>query len=90
MEICKEDIRKRLYFQCKLGVIEAILDIFTVFCLSPLRCLLGKSNNEIEIKNHIQTFIDSKTPDFYSNGVHKLPIKWQEVIDNKGTYVIKK
>ena len=36
-------------------------------------------NNETELKNHIQTFIDSKPPGFYSKGIHKLPIKWQEV-----------
>jgi histone-lysine N-methyltransferase SETMAR len=47
-------------------------------------------NDESGLKHYIQTFFDSKSPDFYSSGIRKLPIKWQEVINNNGSYVIKK
>ena len=29
-------------------------------------------NNETELKNHIQTFIDPKPPDFYSQAAYKM------------------
>ena len=46
--------------------------------------------DETELKHYLQAFFDSKSPDFYSSGIHKLPLKWQEVIDNNGSYVNKK
>ena len=46
--------------------------------------------DETELKHYLQAFFDSKSPHFYSSGIHKLPLKWQEVIDNNGSYVNKK
>ena len=53
---------------------------------------LSKRNftDEIELKLYFQVFFGSKSPDFYSSGIPKLPLEWQEVINNNGSYVYKK
>ena len=53
---------------------------------------LSKRNftDEIELKLYFQVFFGSKSPDFYSSGIPKLPLEWQEVINNIGSYVYKK
>ena len=40
------------------------------------------------IKSAIQSFIDSKAPEFWSNGIQKLPELWEKIIDSNGEYLI--
>ena len=35
-------------------------------------------------KKHLKLFFVSKSASFFSDGIRKLPIKWQKVIDNNG------
>ena len=44
--------------------------------------------DEDSVKRHIDCFFDSKPQEFYKHGIMTLVERWQEVIHNKGEYVI--
>jgi histone-lysine N-methyltransferase SETMAR len=51
--------------------------------------LLGKEfEDEEDVKRAITSFIASKPPEFFRNGIEKLVTKWGQVIDNEGQYII--
>lgn len=41
-----------------------------------------------DIEKWLRDFFDSQTKEFYYNGIHSLPARWQQVIDNDGHYII--
>ena len=45
-------------------------------------------DEEDGIMNHLNEFFSSKPREFYEAGIHALPIRWQEVIDQDGEYII--
>jgi len=45
-----------------------------------------KFSNEEEATKWLDDYSASKPPSFYREGNHKLPGKWQKVIDNNGGY----
>ena len=45
-----------------------------------------KFSNEEEATKWLDDYFASKPPSFYREGIHKLPGKWQKVIDNNGDY----
>jgi transposase len=45
-------------------------------------------NNLDHLKNDIQTFFESKTPEFYAEGILQLPQRWEMVLDSDGEYII--
>lgn len=45
-------------------------------------------DDEDHLKNDLQNFFTSRSPEFYCNGIMKLPDKWQEVVDADGAYLI--
>jgi histone-lysine N-methyltransferase SETMAR len=47
-----------------------------------------KFNNTDEVNSAISEFFASKPPQFYRNGIEKLPKRWSNVIDNDGDYII--
>lgn len=49
-----------------------------------LRGTTFTSPNEVE--NGVLSYFDSKDPKFYSNGIKKLPLRWQKVIESNGNY----
>ena len=42
--------------------------------------------NVEDLRNHLDSFFDSKPQSFYRHGIRQLPVKWQRVITNKGNY----
>jgi histone-lysine N-methyltransferase SETMAR len=44
-------------------------------------------DNETDLKSYLQDFFDSKTPEFYANGIRDLPRRWRQVINSNGTYI---
>ena len=42
--------------------------------------------NPQDVKKHLDSFFQSKPASFYREGIQKLPVKWQEVIDAEGNY----
>ena len=53
--------------------------------------LRGKSfQNESDLKRYLQDFFNSKSREFFANGIRDLPRRWQEVIDSNGKYIVKK
>uniref|UniRef100_A0A0K0FDI3 Mariner Mos1 transposase n=1 Tax=Strongyloides venezuelensis TaxID=75913 RepID=A0A0K0FDI3_STRVS len=42
--------------------------------------------NEEAIKYAFEDFIDSRDDSFYSNGINKLPLRWQHCIESNGSY----
>ncbi|CAH2092000.1 unnamed protein product [Euphydryas editha] len=39
-------------------------------------------------ENHLAKFFDDKPQKFYTDGIMKLPEKWEKIIDNNGQYVL--
>ncbi|KAG5316799.1 SETMR methyltransferase, partial [Acromyrmex insinuator] len=39
-------------------------------------------------ENHLKKFFADKPQKFYTDGIMKLPEKWQKVIDNNGQYIL--
>ena len=39
-----------------------------------------------QVKKHLDSFFESKPASFYKEGIQKLPVKWQKVIDAEGNY----
>lgn len=51
--------------------------------------LMGRNfEDEEDLKNDIVDFFASKSVDFYSRGIQKLPERWAEVIELNGKYII--
>lgn len=51
--------------------------------------LLGKKlNSKQDVQNELSTFFASKPESFYSNGIKKLPVRWREIVDSGGKYII--
>ena len=48
-----------------------------------------KLANKRAAENHVAKFFATKSQKFYTDGIMKLPEKWQKVKDNNGTYAIK-
>lgn len=44
--------------------------------------------NEAQVKTFIDHFFKSQPTEFYSNGIHSLATRWQQVVDNDGSYII--
>uniref|UniRef100_A0A0N5CDU5 HTH_48 domain-containing protein n=1 Tax=Strongyloides papillosus TaxID=174720 RepID=A0A0N5CDU5_STREA len=42
--------------------------------------------NDEDIKTAFEAFIESRTPDFYANGINKLVSRWQQCVDSNGSY----
>ena len=54
-----------------------------------LRRHLGSSDFKTHdvIEAALKQFFDSRPDGWYKHGIHKLPERWQQVIDNDGQYV---
>jgi len=51
--------------------------------------LVGKEfADEEDVNRAITSFIASKPPSFFRDGIEKLVTKWRQVIDNEGQYII--
>uniref|UniRef100_A0A0N5B209 Histone-lysine N-methyltransferase SETMAR n=1 Tax=Strongyloides papillosus TaxID=174720 RepID=A0A0N5B209_STREA len=37
-------------------------------------------------KTAFEAFIESRTPDFYANGINKLVSRWQQCVDSNSSY----
>lgn len=49
--------------------------------------LKGKQFHSIEeVRNWVDEFLASKDQQFYSDGIHQLPQKWQQALDSNGDY----
>ena len=58
---------------------------------SLINDLRGKSfQNESDLKRYLQDHFNSKSIEFFANGIRDLPRRWQEVIDSNGKYIVKK
>ena len=44
-------------------------------------------DNFEQLKLEINTFFDSRSPDFYAKGILELPDRWSKVIDIEGEYL---
>ena len=45
---------------------------------------------EKDLKMYLKDFFDSKSHEFYSSGIHKLAMRWQEVVNSNGAYIVSK
>lgn len=45
-------------------------------------------NEEDDIEMYLRDYFDSQLQQFYYDGIHSLPVRWQEVVDNDGRYII--
>ena len=51
--------------------------------------LNGKKFDSMEAcKNYLDQFIAQKDAIFWKNGIHKIPYRWQKVIEQNGKYII--
>ncbi|GBN62039.1 hypothetical protein AVEN_250377-1 [Araneus ventricosus] len=41
-------------------------------------------NSNEEVINEVHLFLDSRTPQFFAEGIEKLPKRWQAIVDLKG------
>ena len=49
----------------------------------------GKSyNNQWEVEHGLTNFFESQPEDFWRNGIHSLPERWQQVIDSDDAYIV--
>ena len=44
--------------------------------------------NKKEVNQELKKFFKSKSPAFYHDGIHALPKRWSEVLDNEGQYIL--
>ena len=53
-------------------------------------CLNGKNVNSLEdCKRHLEQFFAQKNKKFWEDGIMKLPEKRQEVVEQKGEYIVR-
>ena len=45
---------------------------------------------EKDLKIYFKDFFDSKSHEFYFSGIHKLAMRWQEVVNSNGAYIVSK
>ena len=45
---------------------------------------------EKDLKMYLKDFFDSNSHEFYSSGIHKLAMRWQEVVNSNGAYSVSK
>lgn len=43
---------------------------------------------KVEIKNDIDSYIPSKSEEFFSSGIKKLPERWKNIVENDGQYIL--
>ncbi|GBM46518.1 hypothetical protein AVEN_52158-1 [Araneus ventricosus] len=43
-------------------------------------------NSNEEVINEVLLFLDSRTPQFFAEGIEKLPKRWQKIVDFIGDY----
>ncbi|GBM01615.1 Histone-lysine N-methyltransferase SETMAR [Araneus ventricosus] len=43
-------------------------------------------NSNEEVINEVHLFLDSRTPQFFAEGIEKLPKRWQTIVDLNGDY----
>lgn len=53
---------------------------------NSLRDIIFADRNELE--SYLDNFFSSQPVEFYREGVHSLPARWQRVIDSEGRYII--
>jgi histone-lysine N-methyltransferase SETMAR len=49
-----------------------------------------KFTEEDQLRTDLEEFFSQKTEDFYRRGIYSLPKRWQSVVENSGSYVVKK
>ena len=45
-------------------------------------------DNEEDLENWLTTYFESKSDDFWQNGINKLVERWEEVVNNDGDYIV--
>ena len=45
-------------------------------------------DNEEDLENWLTTYFDSRSDDFWQNGINKLVERWEEVVNNDGDYIV--
>ncbi|GBM07611.1 hypothetical protein AVEN_230044-1 [Araneus ventricosus] len=43
-------------------------------------------NSNGEVINEVHLFLDSRPPQFFAEGIEKLPERWKTIVDLKGEY----
>ncbi|GFQ85193.1 histone-lysine N-methyltransferase SETMAR [Trichonephila clavata] len=43
-------------------------------------------HSDDKVKNEVDRFLDSLTPQFFVEGIEKLPKRWQSIVDLNGDY----
>lgn len=47
-----------------------------------------KFDDENDLKTDLANFFDQKSQDFYEAGILSLPVRWRQVIDSNGAYIV--
>ena len=47
-----------------------------------------KFDDENDLKTAVANFFDQKSQDFYEAGILSLPVRWRQVIDSNGAYIV--
>jgi len=47
-----------------------------------------KFEDETEVETAVSAFFESRTPDFWTNGILSLGERWRQVVANNGTYIV--
>ena len=47
-----------------------------------------KFDDESELKVYLTNFFNSQSLKFYREGIESLPMRWRQVVDNDGQYII--
>ena len=47
-----------------------------------------KFDNEDDLKTDLDDFFREKSLDFYERGILTLPVRWRQVIDSNGAYIV--
>lgn len=50
--------------------------------------LRKKLKSKDEVRKELSNFFTSKPESFYTSGIKKLPVRWREIVDNGGKYII--
>ena len=49
-----------------------------------------KFDDEYDLKTELDDFFRQKSLDFYERGILSLPVRWRQVIDSNGAYIVEK
>ncbi len=44
-------------------------------------------DDRTDLETYLANFFTSQSPEFYREGIHSLPARWQAVVDNDGEYI---